>query len=334
MLVPDQALGAALLGAGLLTRVALLSYPREVVFDEYHFGKFVNGYLTGQYFFDIHPPLGKLILAACASLGGYRGESEWASIGKPIQSEVNLFALRIGPALQGSLLPPVLFATGRAMGRSQPAALLTAVAALFDIGLLVEQRLVLTDATLLLGIALQLTGCSLSDKHVPLSRGWMLWLAVAGSGISLAVCTKWTGAATLIVAAAHSIIALGRSRLRGHTVFSLLIDAAWRVLLLLLVPVTVYAASFYMHFLLLPSNGPGAVHMSTAFRASLLGDDGAVAMATAPDFIPLSLMARFMELNLAMLSKNAGVSKTHKWGSHWYEWPLMGRPVLYWNGII
>ena len=33
------------------------------VFDEYHFGKFVNNYNDGKYFFDIHPPLGKLTLA-------------------------------------------------------------------------------------------------------------------------------------------------------------------------------------------------------------------------------------------------------------------------------
>ena len=40
----------------------MLAYPRQVVWDEHHFGKFVNGYLSGAYFFDIHPPLGKLLL--------------------------------------------------------------------------------------------------------------------------------------------------------------------------------------------------------------------------------------------------------------------------------
>ena len=34
---------------------AFLSYPAQVVFDEVHFGKFVAGYFTHQYFFDIHP---------------------------------------------------------------------------------------------------------------------------------------------------------------------------------------------------------------------------------------------------------------------------------------
>ena len=45
-------------------------YWKRVIFDEFHFGRFVNGYLTGEYFFDIHPPLGKQLLALGAVLGG------------------------------------------------------------------------------------------------------------------------------------------------------------------------------------------------------------------------------------------------------------------------
>ncbi len=32
-----------------------------MVFDEVHFGKFISGYIRGTYFFDIHPPAGKLL---------------------------------------------------------------------------------------------------------------------------------------------------------------------------------------------------------------------------------------------------------------------------------
>ena len=149
---------AVLLVLGLVTRFVLLTYPRQVVWDEYHFGKFVNGYITGDYFFDIHPPTGKLLLALSAWLGGYYGSQSWDKIGLDIAPEVNLYALRCLPALQGAVVPPLLFATARSIGLSRPASLVPAAAALFDICLLVESRLILTDATLIMGIVLQLLG--------------------------------------------------------------------------------------------------------------------------------------------------------------------------------
>lgn len=52
-----------------LTRFYKLELPAAVVFDEFHFYKFVSMYRKKLHLFDIHPPLGKLILL----LGGYIG---------------------------------------------------------------------------------------------------------------------------------------------------------------------------------------------------------------------------------------------------------------------
>ena len=56
---------------GLVSRLIFLNHPDSLVFDEVHFGKFVSAYFTGEYYFDIHPPLGKLLIALGAKLGGY-----------------------------------------------------------------------------------------------------------------------------------------------------------------------------------------------------------------------------------------------------------------------
>ena len=98
----DRAVLLLLSALALVTRFAMLAYPRQVVWDEHHFGKFVNGYLSGAYFFDIHPPLGKIILMIASALGGYDGVTVgWERIGVDIPSSVNLLALRGAPALQG-----------------------------------------------------------------------------------------------------------------------------------------------------------------------------------------------------------------------------------------
>lgn len=49
--------------AGFASRYWDLHEPNETVFDEVYFGSFTSSYVQRHYFFDIHPPLGKLGLA-------------------------------------------------------------------------------------------------------------------------------------------------------------------------------------------------------------------------------------------------------------------------------
>ena len=75
---------AALAIAGALTHFIGLGYPRQVVFDEATFGKYVAAYCcTGERIFDVHPPHGKLLIAAAAKIGGFDGRFSFERIGLP-----------------------------------------------------------------------------------------------------------------------------------------------------------------------------------------------------------------------------------------------------------
>ncbi len=53
----------AIIAVSLFVRFYHLSQPNDVIFDEVYFPVFAQDYLTKTEFFDVHPPLGKLIIA-------------------------------------------------------------------------------------------------------------------------------------------------------------------------------------------------------------------------------------------------------------------------------
>ncbi|MEQ2263876.1 Protein O-mannosyl-transferase 1, partial [Xenotaenia resolanae] len=66
----------------LWTRLGRLSYPSSVVFDEVYYGQFVSLYMKRIFFVDDSgPPLGHMILALGAYLGGFDGNFVWNRIG-------------------------------------------------------------------------------------------------------------------------------------------------------------------------------------------------------------------------------------------------------------
>lgn len=68
----------------LITHLLKIGEPASVIFDEVYFGNFTNYYHYGEYYFDIHPPLGKLILYGCSLISGYKAQEVYSHIGAPL----------------------------------------------------------------------------------------------------------------------------------------------------------------------------------------------------------------------------------------------------------
>ena len=97
----------AVLLLSIAVHFVFFGHPRETVFDEVHFGKFVSGYFTHEYYFDIHPPLGKLIISGAAKAVGFQPGFSFGQIGDQFP-DATYKAMRLLPTLAGTLLPLVV----------------------------------------------------------------------------------------------------------------------------------------------------------------------------------------------------------------------------------
>lgn len=325
----------------LILHFAFLSYPSQVVFDEVHFGKFVAAYSTGQYYFDIHPPLGKLMIAGFAKLTGVNPVFNFAKIGQALPAGA-IFALRFLPALAGAFF--VLFFSWLAylVSRSKQAALIAGFLILLDNAFLVQSKFILIDAFLLCFEVLTLCFFFLSQRQKVFGLKWFAYLALTGLFAGLTVSIKWTGLAVIGIIGLILLAKIFSKKLALYLSLSAAIHpdvpntdpepTKWRLakeaiggsLFLLLISFLVYLIPFFIHFRLLPNSGSGDAFMSPAFQQELKYGRENV-------YRPLPFWQKFAELNVTMFTANAGITEKHPFSSRWYTWPLNSKPVYYWN---
>lgn len=100
-------------------------------FDELHYGRYVSLYAKGIFFFDAHPPLGKQLLYLAGYAANYDGNFTFDKIGSEYTENVPIRALRLVPALAGSLLVGVTYKLMLYVSLYQWSAILAALLVLF-----------------------------------------------------------------------------------------------------------------------------------------------------------------------------------------------------------
>lgn len=192
--------GVALLVIAVFSflRVWRLSFPGETVFDEVYFPKMASQYLAGEAFFDIHPPLGKLIIAL--------GEMMFGN---------TTIGWRIMPLLAGLALLPASYWTMMQLFDNRKMALVSVFLLSIEGLFIVYARTGLMDGFIALFGILAIGFCwRFVKKRLAGDLAWGTMIAT-GFFAGLALAVKWIGAGFLPLAAIAVLIVLVVSKKRN-----------------------------------------------------------------------------------------------------------------------
>ncbi|KAJ7490760.1 glycosyltransferase family 39 protein [Mycena latifolia] len=268
---------AALVYAALSfwTRFHRIGHANVVVWDEAHFGKFGSHYLKREFYFDVHPPLGKMLVGLVGFLTGYDGSFEFKS-GEAYPETVPYVAMRMMLASFGVGMVPLGWYTAIELGLSRWACHLVALMVLLDVGWLSISRFILLDSMLLFFTVLTVFCMTKfnNQQSRSFSFGWWTWLTMTGVSIGCTTSVKMIGLFVTSLVGLYTIEDLWEKF--GDLKMSVRDQVkhwAARVVCLIVIPMLVFMASFKIHFMILNHSGPGDAQMSSLFQANLEGNE-------------------------------------------------------------
>jgi dolichyl-phosphate-mannose--protein O-mannosyl transferase len=317
---------AALIAASLFLHLFYISYPATPVNDEAHFATYAADYARGRPFFDIHPPLGKLIYATPLFLtkpplentakffdfvpgSNLNLETKWILVPSTYEGFPYLI-LRFISVFFGILLIIAVYSFLRILTGSESAALWGAFLIAFENTLLLETRFILMN-----GMYLAFGFFALAlffNKKVPAAAAGALW------GLALGV--KLTAVVFLGAIIAELLILDRADRRAEFSRFKKFLAAGFLVLFLVMflpnnifIPVKKRLALYEELFSWLPPVDKNAPPPHPWIRPLL----------------PY-LKASLIEINNT-LSGYVFDSARYPFQSRWYQWPFMREPVRYFS---
>ena len=158
------------------------------------FGKFGSHYLKREFYFDVHPPLGKMLVGLSGYIAGYNGSFEFKS-GEKYPEEVNYTFMRLFNSAFGAMCIPVAYYTARELNLRRATVWLITIMVLFENSYATISRFILLDSMLLF-FTFTTTLCwarfhRLRDQSF--SPEWFAWLFLSGISIGCVCSVKWVG---------------------------------------------------------------------------------------------------------------------------------------------
>ncbi|OMJ22116.1 Dolichyl-phosphate-mannose-protein mannosyltransferase 4 [Smittium culicis] len=251
--------------------------PGQVVFDEVHFGKFASYYLRREYYFDVHPPLAKMMLALPAKLVGYNGKFLFEKIGMDYTDNgAPYFVMRVMVAIFGSTIPMFVYMIMAESGYSLLVTFMTAFMVTFDNALVLHSRLILLDSFMLFFIIGSLYSYIRFFKlrYQAFSTQWYTWLFTTGLFLGCAFSCKLVGLFTYVSVGVLVIIDLWNilDIKRDNSIRICVRHFSTRFVALIIFPVLLYLSFFYIHFAILNKTGSGDNYHTPKFQMQLAGN--------------------------------------------------------------
>jgi len=169
--------------------------PRQPSTDhESSFGKFGSHYIKREFYFDVHPPLGKMLVGLSGYLAGYNGSFEFKS-GERYPDELNYTFMRAFNSFFGAVCIPVAYFTARELNFKRPAVWFVTLMVLCENSYTTISRFILLDSMLLcFTFTTILCWARFHNlRHDSFSPEWFAWLGLTGLSIGCVCSVKMVG---------------------------------------------------------------------------------------------------------------------------------------------
>jgi Gpi18-like mannosyltransferase len=363
----DTLIISALLVAAAITRFWHLGHPSEIVFDEVHFVAQARHYLHGESFLDPHPPLAKLVIAAGIWIFGDHPWS-WrvgnATIGTALVGITYLLARRMtGSRLAAALAGAFIVCDGMYLVDSRVAVIDIVYLTCAAIAYLLFFKFAQTPDTnarrrLLPWIGLALGLCLAGKLYIPaitfiLVTGFILYVLAKGKRNSADVELREgelpkksrTQSALLDPFEPSDLVITGLTYGVLALVLLLSGETYGRLLLIIFVVAALRGAEILWRSTSLPNVSSWSMPSMAEFfdrrSAGAMAIVGSVAaIAYLAVFIPHywlgwwgGISDVFHYYHDVIWYESSVASATHPYASPWWSWPLMLRPVAYWQNF-
>ena len=341
---------------GIITRFWINGWPDYETFDEVHFGGFTNGYINQEYFFDIHPPLAKLLIAFVSYLSGYKGNIDFESLyskkyfdEKSKEILIDYITLRLAPQIFSSFVPAIIYITMRILHFSIISSITSSSLLLFETSIICEGKFILTDGILHFFVSLHLLSLFYACQYPS-----VLSLIIDGVTLGLACSCKSTAwGLTIVDGFVHTYFIIRKYQKiikkstslgfnehnQAQKIYSkvnlsyftadILFDIITRGSLLIFLLSFIYYISFVIHISVLRYDGPGSVFLEKSIKKTLLHSKNLdnnstflVEPLTNRNTGP-SIFYRILYLNIEMQVSNMRIKAFHPWQSEPSDWPLL-----------